>query len=350
MKNSYHIYISHLPPIIKEGGMARNNAFFNYFCREQIHTINVFSTNFFFRFLFTLKVILEVSLRKNKAIFIHQGTLLYLLPIKILKINFIFQLVLLILKRCSKRNQLTIEVNDLPYEQAVDLGLFIDSFYLRFEKALFSLKAIHFIFASHEMESYVKEKFNLIKTEVIINGGEKIKNPLLDTRYEWENNSMINFIYAGTLNKGRQIEELILLFDNKENVQLILIGLNGEWINKEYRSKNIIYLGNFEEKIAHLIVSKCDIGIIPYDANRFYYNLCYPTKASFYITAGISFLSTPLLELKNVFEQYNCAFFKDINEWDSFLKKLEKDTIKEKNEIVKKISEKFTWSYLLNKK
>ncbi|KIC63435.1 glycosyltransferase family protein [Chryseobacterium taiwanense] len=350
MKNNYNIYITHLPQTIKEGGMARNNAFFNYFSQNQIYTVNVFNTIFFFRFLFTLKAILELSIRKNKAIFIHQGTLLYLFPIKILKVNFIFKFVLFILKRSSNRNQLTVEINDLPYEQAVDLELFVDSFYLKFEKTLFSFKDVHFIFASHEMEAYVKEKFNLIKTEVIINGGEKFKNSFLDIKYEWENSSVISFIYAGTLDKGRQIEDLILLFNNRENVQLILIGLNGEWINKEYCSENIIYLGNFEEKIAHQIVSKCDIGIIPYNANRFYYNLCYPTKASFYITAGISFLSTPLLELKNVFEKYNCIFFKDINEWDSFLENLEENTITEKNEIIKNINEKFTWNYLLSKK
>jgi hypothetical protein len=37
-------------------------------------------------------------------------------------------------------------------------------------------------------------------------------------------------------------------------------------------------------------VARCDVGLIPYDDSREYYNIAYPTKLSSYIVAGIPFL------------------------------------------------------------
>jgi hypothetical protein len=49
-----------------------------------------------------------------------------------------------------------------------------------------------------------------------------------------------------------------------------------------------------------------------------YYNLCFPTKASFYLAAGMPILSTFLTEMKNHFSRPH-AFYANLEEWHNFL-------------------------------
>jgi len=346
-------YITHITPNIDDGGMARNEAFKDYFLKKNnIKTINIYSSNIFIRVIKFFRILLLFLFKRDKALFIHQGTILYLFPIKIFGINFFFRSIMKLLLRVSKNNKLIIEINDLPYEQSIDLELTVNPFFLKFEENIFSLSYVHFIFASHEMELYVRNKYKIEKTSTIINGGKIIINSSSEDKFDFEINSKITFVYAGTLNKGRQIEKLISLFIGKDNVQLVLLGSGGQWIKEEAEifGGNIYYLGSFIESDAHKIVSRCDIGIIPYDANRFYYNLCYPTKASFYITAGITFLSTPTKELINCFKNYDFVLFKELEEWDTLLKNIKFNEIKYLNSKVNLIKNRFTWDYLISKK
>ena len=344
-------YITNITPVVKDGGMSRNNSFYTFFSSKKKSTIilNFYNKRFFYIFMKLLKVLLLLFFSSKKNIFIHQGTILYLFPVRILKISIVFRFVFWLLDRLNKKNRLIIEVNDLIYEQSIDLGLKVDAFYQKFQNRLFEIRKAHFIFASSEMEKYVKATWNLPFTDTIINGGKELGDIAIQN-FDCLNLAEVKFVYAGTLNKGRQIEELIQLFSNFPQVQLILLGSEGEWIFSEVDVKNIHYLGNFEESIAQQIVSKCDVGIIPYDANRFYYNLCYPTKASFYITAGITFLSTPVDELKNHFEESNSAYFIPIEEWKNFIINIDKKDILEKTNKAKEIMNKFTWNSLINQK
>jgi hypothetical protein len=73
-----------------------------------------------------------------------------------------------------------------------------------------------------------------------------------------------------------------------------------------------------EEELAHKLVSDCDCGLIPYDENLFYLKIVFPIKASFYITAGIPFLSTRIPELVDHFS--DSAIFSPVEEWGYLLK------------------------------
>ena len=340
-------YIGHFSEDFNDGGQSRNKAFMHYYAKRNALIIPVYSANPFVRFGFLLNVLKIMLFSKNNIFFIHQGTLIVLFPMLILKYDWIRALVFKLLQYTANRNDVTIEVNDLPYEQAKDLELFVDETYKVFQEKLYALKLAKYVFASHEMGKYINDTFKL-NYEVIINGSNEVNDfSNSEAIHYCFNSTETKFIYAGGLNKGRQIESLISAFSNRKEV-LILIGEWGEWMSDYELSSNIFYLGKFQEDYAHYLTSKCDVGIIPYDESRFYYNICYPTKASFYITAGIPFLSTPLLELKNIFEKSGMVYFVPFKEWDTFIDSFVASSligIKEKIDVEK---HNFYWEELLN--
>lgn len=342
-------YIGHFIKGFNDGGQSRNKAFERAFFEKKASMFTFCYSGTFMRLFFGLKVFLFMLFSKNNKIFIHQGTLLVLFPIPIVKYKWIRKHIFNFIQNMINRNEVTIEVNDLPYEQSKDLELLVRKGDNDFQQSLYSLKRAHYVFASHEMGKYVNEKYN-VNYDVVINGADVLKDfsnfvEGLPACFEI---SEIKFIYAGGLNKGRQIESLISKFRDRNEI-LILIGEWGEWLLDFNLSKNIFYLGNFEEDYAHYLTSKCDIGLIPYDEKRFYYNICYPTKASFYITAGIPFLSTPLLELKNVFEETEMAYFVSFNEWNDFIDNFEKSSLIETKRKIDYGKYCFYWEYLISK-
>lgn len=253
-----------------------------------------------------------------------------------------------LLKFSSNKNKIYIDVADLPYEQSKDLELNANydfNIFKNIETQLFSLKNTTYVFASYNMKDYICNKYNLIesKTIVCINGGNKLKTFAVSKYAKFINKNKINYIYAGTLNKGRQIEKLINIFKKCSNCNLILIGINGEWIGQKDLSKNIQYLGSLEEEEAQQLTSMCDIGIIPYDSDRFYYNIAYPTKLSFYITAGITFLSTKVSEVQNINEKYDVGYTLDINQWGNLINNLSKTELNKEKEKINLFKENFYW-------
>lgn len=346
MNNVY--YIGHLVEGFNDGGQSRNKAFMQVFAAKNASMLAVYDANPFIRFFYGLNVLRFMLFSKNNQIFVHQGTLVVLFPLPIIAYKWIRRLVFKLIQHTANRNDVTIEVNDLPYEQAKDLELPIRQEDKAFQENLYSLKKAKYVFASHEMGKYVNEKYNL-EYSVVINGSGKVKDfSSSDDLPSCFDSFETKYVYAGGLNKGRQIELLISKFSNRKEI-LILIGEWGEWLLEYELPANIFYLGKFQEDYAHYLTSKCDIGLIPYDENRFYYNICYPTKASFYITAGIPFLSTPLVELKNVFEKREMAYFVPIDEWDEFIENFDTFSLSDTKKKVEGQKHKFYWDDLLNK-
>ncbi|MYM36170.1 hypothetical protein GTP38_17705 [Duganella sp. FT94W] len=315
MKKIY--YFSHINNEMNDGGQSRNKAFTQAFDAIGAVKINVYSSNNFMRFVYLINCLRIFLLSKNNRIFIHQGTIITLFPLSIIKYRFPFWLAFSILRKAIGSNSVTIEVNDLPYEQSIDLELSVSKVTKLFQDKLYGFRDAKYVFASHRMAEYIRTK-SKINCDVVINGSNELTNATVDLASDILASPARKFIYAGGLSKGRQIEELVSSFKGKKSL-LVLIGESGQWLKEINLPENIFYLGEFPESQAQAIVSKCDCGIIPYDANRFYYNICYPTKASFYIASGIPFLSTPLLELMDIFEGSGMAYFLPINEWGTFI-------------------------------
>lgn len=348
MKKFY--YIGHHLKNLKDGGQARNIAFQQCFIKKNAIVLNVYNKNILLRFFILLKCLKLFIFSKSNEIFLHQGSFLVLFPLPILGIPFFYKITFKLLHWAAKRNKLTIEINDLPYEQAIDLNLPVYELYLSIEDKLYSISNCKYIFASHKMADYISRKYSITndKYDTIINGANQLKDfPEMNQIPSFLSSSEIKYVYAGSLNRGRQIEDLILLFQNRKEL-LILLGEWGEWIQDLSTSDNIHYIGKYKEAFAQFLVSKCDIGLIPYDETKFYYNLCYPTKASFYISAGIPFLSTPLNELIDVFKDYKMTYFVPFSKWSSFIDdNIDRSRIQKIKSIVNNNKNKFYWESLL---
>ena len=342
------IYFSrfNLNEICTEGGGVRDIAFLNFF-KDRNVLIKVIEKNKVLRFLKVPYFVLWFLRINNETIFIHSSSLAKIFPPKIFSLPFFKSILYYILTVSSIKNRIIIEVNDLPYEQSLDLELHLEKSIKKYMDMVLSIKTVEYVYASYKMMDYcrVKYKLNNNKTYFCLNGGD-----ILPDIENQKKDAILRFVYAGTLNKGRQIEELISLFDSIErnDIELILCGINGEWIESLVTKDNIKYLGSLSDNEAKKVVSMCDIGIIPYDDERFYYNLCYPTKNSFYITSGIPFLSTCLEETMFWFEKNECAIFSSFDNWKSIVSHIEaKDIFKFKSNV-SSIKYNFSWDNLIS--
>ncbi len=343
------LYITHIIDGENDGGMARNKAFFKYFKEKNAKIFNLYDHNLFFRLFKVFSFLLHSLFFRNNKIFVHLGTIFNIFPKQLLRTKLGYSIFKLFLVFIAKRNNLYIEVNDLPYEQAKDLNLFQENFYFIFQKNIFdnTLK-MNYVFASNEMEKYVLEKYSINKnsSQVIINGAPILEKDVSLVSLEKYSDYKSKYIYVGTLARGRGIEEIISVF-NKTDSYLFLIGSGGEWLQELLNSiTNIIYLGSFAEQEAMMITAQCDYGIMHYDSSKFYYNLCYPTKNSFYISAGINVISTKLIETQNVISKFNIFLFEDIENWKQVIEN-PNDYFSNLSKIDEHIKEKFYWEDLL---
>lgn len=344
------IYIYYLNHNLLEGGTSRNNAFANVLMKNS-RSINVCREGILGRLYAMVQIVSLFLTYKRKKIFIHQGAILFAFPVFLLKFRLYKYLFKRLLTFVQNNNEITVEVNDLPYEQAIDLGLPVKIEYKIFQQVVLSLQKVNYIFASKLMKDYAVKNYSLDQTKstVILNGAPEFKydNTVAQKLCEkFYNDKRLKFIYSGTLNSGRDIEQLIDLFSSNKDILLILIGANGDWINERVKlSENIFYLGSFDERTAHSVVSLCDVGLMHYDETKLYYNICFPTKASFYITAGIAVLSTPMEEIYQTFKGY--FLFAKLSNWNMVIDSISREDIEKSKSNISKIKSIYTWENLI---
>ena len=316
---------------VTEGGIARDRAFYNYLHdKDNVKSI-IFARKNPFHIIYLLWILYFF---KDKIFLLHQSSIF----VPFSDAHFIGKIgrkiYIRLLKKVIKKNQIIFEINDLPIEQAKDLELEVPYYFKEIEEAMFNLKDAQYIFASYSMRDYIVNKYNVPfdNTFVCINGGIKKNQSSRRKQLDILKDEKIKFVYAGTLNKGRQIEDMIDIFRGIETVNLILLGKNGEWIENKEQAENIMYLGELEENEAQQVVSQCDIGVIPYDASRLYYNIAFPTK-----------------EIRNFMRSYkNIGIIKGISEWKKIIADLKRCEIELMKEEVEKIKEDFYWETIIN--
>ena len=343
--------ISNLRKDVREGGMARNLAFQNELLKRKAKIFSFSSMNFFYRICSSFKILFFLSNTRKSTVVILQNTFItYVFPLPLFTYNFLVAIVRKIFINASKRNNIYFEINDLIYEQSKDLKLHVNPYSSTYEDFIFRISGMKFIFASNKMREYIVDKYGVKyeNTQIILNGAPEILNNDEIKPEVIPGEKLIKFIYVGTLNKGRQIEELINIFENS-NHELYLMGKEGEWINLSNK-KNVFYIGSFDEYQALVKTAQFDIGVIPYDNTAFYYNLCYPTKNAFYLSSGLPILCTPLEETKNVFKGLNedIAIFAEIANWKSIIENLDRSKIITMKKNVNKIKSKLYWSNILS--
>lgn len=337
-----------------EGGLARNKAFADYLEKKGFKIVNFYPNNIFARILNIFRMTIYLLGIENSIVLIHGNFFITNYLVQIFQFKWYAKLVFCLLKKVSRSNKLILEINDLRYEQAIDVkSKKVSKKFDELERTiLYGNVDAYYVFAANLMKEYAINKYDLDNDKVVtvINGGPIL---MANKSYKHQQNSdslKIKLVYAGTLNKGRQIEHMIDECMACDNIDLYLMGVGGEWIPERYKNnENLFYMGQLSEKDAHIIVSQCDLGLIPYDENGLYYNICYPTKASFYMTAGIPFLATNLKELMLIFSIENCCMFDNIDLWSERISKLNQKKIKEMKDTAKIVGKSFTWDMVLKK-
>lgn len=346
-----YIYLANHRDDIYEGGMSRNTAFYNYFKEKEFEIIHVYSKKKLDRFLDSIYVLMYFLFSKGNVFFLHQSCFLLIFPIISWKgFSPIYHI---LFNHFAKRNVVHIEVNDLSIEQSIDLGIKCHKSFSIFQDVIYSNRDFKFVYASYEMMNYNIEKYNQISSnsQVILNGGNMITVDLEFDRYIRSSiinsNSKVNCIYAGSLDRVEDIKWMLENFKYLEDKTLYLMGSGGEWLYEIDLPYNIKYIGKFSEERAQSIVNKCDIGLVPYDDNKFYYNLCYPSKYAFYLTSGIPFLSTNLKESRQNLSKFNVGLF--VNKGNMFekLRCINEKEIKIMKENIDINKQFFLWKDLL---
>lgn len=317
MKNgNFTKHIIALPHKVTEGGGSRDNAFAILLRTSGADQVIIYRHGWRSRLIGLVVIMSRLLVWRNERIFLHYSTFYSLLGARLLSSAPVRVIIQRILTHAAHRNQIFFEVNDLPHEQAIDLGLRPNQLN-KFDKIIFSTEQLNFVFASSEMREYAVKTYNIEgrRAMYMINGAWK---PVVRDLPSAKFNDQLNVVYAGTLNEGRQVREMIQAILDTPH-KLYLVGQGGEWVLREFNGRGKVeYLGVMPEADASNFAASCDLGLIPYDHSRFYYNICYPTKASFYIASGIPFLSTPLMELSKHFSRPH-AFFVHLNNWAEFL-------------------------------
>lgn len=333
---------------IMEGGVARDSAIEKFLLKKGTEIVEMADNRSYKNKL--------LNLLKNINIFCKKGdniVILYpfigapLQGLKILRKTYLF-----FLKRAAKKNRVIFDVSDLPLERAISLEFAVPYFYEEVEKVIFGINA-KYIFASYSMRDYIVKKYGIKfeDTSVCINGGNPLDSKI-EVKEEIKNfidSNKVNYVYAGTLARGRRIEQMLKIFEENKNVTLSILGINGEWINDYIKSDNIKYFGAFPENEAQKIVSMCDAGLMPYDETTLNNSIIYPIKMSFYITAGITFISTKMNEIVRLNKNYNIGFTENMDNWSSLIANIDKEKVKFENEKVIAVKKEFEWEEILNK-
>lgn len=334
---------------VAEGGLARNVAWETMLASQsKTKEFNIGENgNNLLAFFWTI-----LHARNKTLFFLYPSVGVSLFKDDIKK-RIIRSLYLLSLRYSARHNRLVFDVSDLKYEQACDLEL--SDFNIHtiedVEKKIMTLGA-YYIFASGEMRKWACKKYNIPhdKTTVCANGSHAISqsgDAIINDCISFHDD-VIYYVYAGTLNKGRNIEKMIEEFPNDPAYCMVLMGMNGEWILEKYgQKKNIIYVGALEQTKAHYIVSLCDVGLIPYDDEKEYYNIAYPTKLPFYIMAGIPVLSTPVREVQNILNQYEIGWATTLDHWGKLITHISSNDISTVKQKILTIQPDFTWDNML---
>lgn len=131
------------------------------------------------------------------------------------------------------------------------------------------------------------------------------------------NEKEYDFVYIGSMEKGRNIDKLLHNFTRKKNGKLCLIGKPTGEIYKKYKSnKDIIFAGKVPYKDVPEIASKAVYGI-NYIPDKYPYNVQTSTKVLEYLALGLNVVTTDYKWAIDFEKNHDCSFYKlDDNEFD----------------------------------
>ena len=190
------------------------------------------------------------------------------------------------------------------------------------------------IFISHSYQSWYKNKYYLLNTEVIYNCPLQInylKSDIFRDKFNLDHKQII-FLYQGILTKGRGIYTLIDTFKTlSDKFCLVFLGygpLEDYVIKKSLKIKNIFYHPAVKPEVLLNYTSSADYGFTFTENSSVSYDLCMPNKLFEYISVSIPVIVSNTKTVSNFVKEHDIGIVSK-----SFEKK---DIINAINQIVNK--------------
>lgn len=183
-------------------------------------------------------------------------------------------------------------------------------------KRIFLFK-IKYIFASGELQKKLIENLNK-KKQIIITYGVGIFNYNKDIIKKEKIKVVKKFLYVGRLEKEKNIEELIKVFNKLPELELNIVGYGSlEKDLKRIAKNNINFLGEIQNKELNNIYIKNDIFILP--SLREPWGLVVEEALNNKLPVIIS----DKVGCKSLVEKYKVGFIYDVNNEEELIKKIE---------------------------
>ncbi|WP_041573623.1 hypothetical protein [Xenorhabdus nematophila] len=124
------------------------------------------------------------------------------------------------------------------------------------------------------------------------------------------NNKKI-IIYAGSIQKGRDLEKFMSQLATSENHHLILIGHNKNYSNEYFKTiNNVSFLGPLPRKQVNYFYEQADIGLLQYENEPLNTKLCAPVKLWEYLYFKLNIISNSNYAMQTEWKSHVDYFYK----------------------------------------
>ncbi len=190
-------------------------------------------------------------------------------------------------------------------------------------------------------EEYLSEKFpkkKIISIEFI--------DQLTDLKINSNSNSnsqKIHLMYCGDFGGRNGISKTLLkkILANLASCAdfwMVATGVDKDLIQDLKRFDNFHFLGQKEISELNFLAKKCDFGFILYSSEMQYYNIMPSLKLSFYISNGLTVISSNLLRTRQLNDVYDFGYVLSEEEMLRFIRTLSKEKAKRNQRLEIQIS------------
>ncbi|MDE9428666.1 hypothetical protein [Xenorhabdus bovienii] len=167
-------------------------------------------------------------------------------------------------------------------------------------------------YLNNKAQSYIKNK-----SVVIYNYPESnsLSIDIPDEKYinlikMLKSNNKKIIIYAGSIQKGRNLEKIASQLATSENHHLILIGHNKNCSTEYFNAmRNVSFLGQLPRKQVNYFYDQADIGLLQYENEPLNTKLCAPVKLWEYLYFKLNIISNSNYAMQTEWKMYVDDFY-----------------------------------------
>ena len=190
---------------------------------------------------------------------------------------------------------------------------------------------------SEKRKVYLSKKYSKCKipskSKIILNipefySGRGCLEEKKERRFtKFRNKYQYLLIYAGSLQPGRLLEELVKKENIDKNIGIVICG-SGIMESKirfaEANNSNLLFLGNLDEPGLSYVYQNSDVGLLIYDNKLPNTRMCAPLKLWEYLYNDLIIIGNENDALKEEWSQYISGYFSNINDINTLINSISK--------------------------